>query len=195
MKTKSPRPHPPEANDSPYRVEVERIPVEVQGWPRSGGRQSSTADIELLARWMDSVFEIPGLRWRFGLDALLGLLPGFGDTATSIVSLYILHAAGRRGVSRLTMSRMAMNIGIDYVVGAIPFVGDVFDIYWKANQKNVELLRRESLAGPADARRMRVGDWLFFLGLAAILVTLLVGSVTIAWFVIGWLGSKLFSGG
>lgn len=174
---------------------IDRRSVEGEGEARFGRDDPSLAEVELLARWMDSVFRIPGLGLSFGLDALLGLIPGFGDTATSIVSLYILHTAGRCGVSRLTMTRMAMNIAIDYIVGAIPIAGDVFDVYWKANRMNVELLRRETLGGPTATTRMRIGDWLFFLGLAAILVALLVGSITIAWFVIAWLGSKIFSTG
>src|SRR4051812_18900365 len=73
-------------------------------------------DLEWLAYWMDSVFEIPGLGVRFGLDAIVGLIPAVGDTLTSLVSLYILSAARRYGVPRATMTRMAANIAIDYVV-------------------------------------------------------------------------------
>lgn len=150
-------------------------------------------EIELLAHWMDTVFQIPGLPVRFGFDALLGLLPGFGDTATSIVSLYILHAASRMGVSRVTMTRMAMNIALDYAVGAVPVLGDAFDVYWKANRKNVELIRRDLSAGLPGERRRRASDWLFLGGLALVLLTILVGSVTIAWAIIAWLGAHLFS--
>ncbi len=118
-------------------------------------------EIELLARWMDSVFEVPGLGIRFGLDAIVGLIPGVGDTLTSLASLYILNAARRYGVPRVTMARMAMNLGIDYIFGAVPLVGDAFDVYWKANLKNVELLRRHVHATRADERRARAGDWFF----------------------------------
>src|ERR1700741_1735283 len=101
---------------------------------------SESQDVEKLARWMDTVFEIPGIRFRFGLDALLGLLPGAGDFATSAVSIYILTAAQRHGVSRVTLARMGLNIMIDLVFGAVPFIGDFFDAYWKSNHRNVELL-------------------------------------------------------
>src|SRR5438477_12262867 len=88
----------------------------------------SELDLELLARVMDSLFEIPGTRVRFGFDAIIGLIPGLGDTITSFVSLYILKAASRAGVPRVTLVRMALNIAIDYIVGCVPVAGDVFDV-------------------------------------------------------------------
>jgi hypothetical protein len=140
-------------------------------------------ELDRLARWMDSVFEIPGLRIRFGWDALLGLLPGLGDTLTTLVSLYILGAARRYGVPRATMVRMAANIALDYLFGSLPLVGDVFDVYWKANQRNVALLRRHVEATPAERRRAQSGDWLFVAGLVVLLIALLVGCITIAWWI------------
>src|SRR5688572_3596156 len=118
-------------------------------------------DLERLARLMDNVFRIPGVGLRFGLDAILGLIPGAGDFATSLVSIYIFTAANRFGVPRITILRMALNIVIDLVVGAIPFVGDAFDLYWKSNQRNVELLRRHVDANPTAARKLRTADRLF----------------------------------
>lgn len=140
-------------------------------------------DLEFLARCMDSLFEIPGTRIRFGLDAIIGLIPGLGDTLSSFVSLYILKAASRAGVPRVTLIRMAGNIGIDYVVGMFPVAGDLFDVYWKANLKNVELLRRHIVVTPAEQRRARSGDWLFVAVLIVGLIALLVGCVTIAWWI------------
>ncbi|HEX7446755.1 MAG TPA: DUF4112 domain-containing protein, partial [Pirellulales bacterium] len=99
-------------------------------------------------------------------------------------SLYILGAARRYGVPRITLVRMAANIAVDYLLGAVPLVGDVFDVYWKANLRNVALLRRHLLATPAEERRARSGDWLFVAGLMALLVTLAVGAVTLGWLMI-----------
>ena len=141
-------------------------------------------DVEMLTRWMDSIFEIPGTPIRFGLDALIGLVPGLGDTITSFVSLYILQVASRRGVPRVVLVRMALNIAVDYLLGTVPLVGDAFDIYWKANLKNAELLRRHSLADAPTRRRARWGDWLFVGGLMAVLLALLVGCITIAWWLV-----------
>lgn len=154
---------------------------------RPGPDRDVDPELELLARWMDSVFEIPGLGIRFGLDALVGLIPGLGDLLTTLASLYILGAARRYGVPRITMVRMAANIAIDYVFGSFPVVGDVFDIYWKANLRNVALLRRHLLATPSEERRARSGDWLFVAGLMVLLITLLVGAVAIAWLIVAGL--------
>jgi hypothetical protein len=146
-------------------------------------RELPVADLklELLAALMDSAFEIPGTNIRFGLDAIIGLIPGLGDTLTSFVSLYILKAASQAGVPRITLLRMATNIGIDYIVGIVPVAGDLFDVYWKANLRNVELLRRHILVTPAEKRRARSGDWLFVTGLSVALIALLVGCGTIAY--------------
>lgn len=150
-------------------------------------------DVERLAHWLDAVFQIPGLRFRFGLDALIGLIPGFGDTLTSLASLYILSAAGRHGVPRITMARMALNIAIDYFLGAIPIVGDVFDVYWKANLKNAALLRRHLATTPLEQRRARRSDRVFVVAVILGLVALLAASVTFTVFALMWIGRLLFS--
>src|SRR6186997_239181 len=79
----------------------------------------STQDLEKLAHWLDTIFEIPGIRLRFGIDALLGLLPGVGDTASALASVYILQAASKYGVSRITIARMTLNIVVDLMLGAV----------------------------------------------------------------------------
>src|SRR5436190_4615248 len=120
-------------------------------------RANPEVEVELLARLMDSLFVIPGTQIRFGLDAIIGLIPGLGDTLTSFVSIYILKVASRCGVPRVTLVRMALNIAVDYVGGIVPLAGDAFDVYWKANLKNVELLKRHLLATPSAERRARSG--------------------------------------
>jgi hypothetical protein len=152
-------------------------------------------DLEQLARWMDSVFRIPGLGLRFGLDAILGLIPGAGDFATSLVSIYIFTAANRFGVSRITLVRMALNIVIDLVVGAIPFVGDAFDLYWKSNQRNVELLRRHVDANPTAARKLRTADRVFVAALAIVVLLLVVASTVMAFFLARWTVEQLSRSG
>ena len=149
-----------------------------------GALPKSTQDLERLAHWLDTVFEIPGIRLRFGIDALLGLLPGVGDTASALASVYILQAASKHGVPRVTLARMTLNIGIDLVVGAIPIVGDLFDVYWKANRKNVELLRRHIKANPKTERSIKRSDGLFVAGMIALIGVLLFASVTGAYFIL-----------
>jgi hypothetical protein len=136
--------------------------------------------LDQLSRWMDGVFRIPGLGWRFGLDAIIGLVPGVGDILTSLASFYILAAGVRYRVPKITLLRMGFNIGIDYVVGSVPFVGDLFDAAWKSNQKNIDLLRRRATVSKEDARQGRMSDWLFVGLIILLLVALLLGSAAVA---------------
>jgi hypothetical protein len=96
--------------------------------------------VRLLSRLLDEQFRIPGTTYRVGLDGLLGLLPGIGDAAGALLSTYIVYEAIRLGVPKTLLLRMVANIGIDTVGGAIPVVGDIFDVAWKANKKNAALL-------------------------------------------------------
>lgn len=96
-----------------------------------------------LGRVMDSAFRVPGTRWRIGADALIGLIPGVGDTASAAVSLWIVNEARRLDISSGTLLRMLWNVLVDAVVGSIPLLGDLFDAGYKANQKNVDLIERD----------------------------------------------------
>lgn len=135
--------------------------------------------LERLSWLMDDVFRIPVIGWRVGLDALLGLIPGVGDTATTVASLYILTSAVRYRVPKITLLRMGFNLGIDYALGSLPLVGDFFDAWWKSNQKNVELLRRRATVSASEAREGRISDWLF----VGLIIVLLVGLAAGAAFV------------
>lgn len=139
---------------------------------------------------MDDMFRVPVLGWRFGLDALLGLIPGLGDTSTSLVSFYILAAAVRYRVPKITMLRMGLNIGIDYVVGSLPLVGDLADAWWKSNRMNLELLRKRATVTAAEARSGRASDWLFVGGIIVGLVALALASTLISFYLLAkiWTG-------
>ena len=102
--------------------------------------------LEKLAHWLDSRFRIPGTNVRFGVDSILGLFPGVGDTATTIPAVYLILCAQRLGVPRRVLMRMSLNVVLDLVLGAIPVVGDAFDVGFKANRKNVDLVRRHASA-------------------------------------------------
>ena len=144
-------------------------------------KQHERADIERsldqLSRAMDGLFRIPGTGWRIGLDALVGLVPGVGDFATTAVSVYILAAGVRYRVPKATLLRMASNVAVDYLLGAVPIVGDLFDAAWKSNQMNVELLKQRASVSPEEAKRGRLSDWLFLGVIVLGLLTLLVASV------------------
>lgn len=105
--------------------------------------------LEQIARLLDARFVIPFTGIRFGLDGLLGLVPVVGDTAALVPSLYVIHRAHRLGVRRSVLARMLTNTLADYAVGTVPIVGDIFDVTFKANRKNVALLREE-LTGRGD---------------------------------------------
>lgn len=104
-------------------------------------RAQRIARLEALANLLDTAFIVPGTDIRFGLDALIGLIPGIGDAVTTIVSLYIVREARALGAPRYLIARMLANVAIDGVVGAVPFLGDAFDVMWRANRRNVGLLR------------------------------------------------------
>lgn len=97
--------------------------------------------LQSMADLMDSRFIIPGTNIRFGLDALLGLIPGVGDTVTLASTLYLLGASHSYGLPHHLKLKMVFNAFIDWLIGLIPFLGDIFDIGWKSNQKNVAIIR------------------------------------------------------
>lgn len=134
-----------------------------------------------LAFYLDDLFRIPGVGWRFGLDAVIGLVPNVGDTLTSFASFYILLAGVRYGVPKITLLRMAFNIGLDYLVGSIPFVGDAFDLVWKANKQNMDLIRTRATGKDVG----KTSDYIFVFGIILLLVLLLVGSILVSLFLIG----------
>ena len=110
--------------------------------PAAADVDLSLARLDALARIMDSAFQIPGTNIRMGVDALLGLLPGIGDAISASISSYLIWEAKQLGVSKLVLARMAGNVAIDTVIGAVPFAGDIFDVAYKANVKNIALLKK-----------------------------------------------------
>lgn len=121
------------------RAEIDRI---------AGDDVAALQRLDRLAHLMDERFRIPGTNRRMGLDGLIGLIPGIGDLATGAISLYVVLEAWRLGASRLVIARMLANIGVDAAVGSVPLAGDLFDIAWKANRRNVALLRRQLERAP-----------------------------------------------
>lgn len=97
--------------------------------------------LDQLADLMDNKLIIPGTNIRLGLDSIIGLIPGIGDTISLAVSGYIIHKARQTGVHPILLSRMTWNVFIDWLIGIVPFFGDIFDVGWKANRRNVDLLK------------------------------------------------------
>ena len=163
----------------------------IAGLPK---RQPSNVEIEEglenLSRYLDGLFRIPGTGWRFGLDALIGLIPNVGDTITSLASFYILVAGVRYGVPKITLLRMAFNIGLDYLVGTIPFIGDAFDFVWKANKQNMDLIRTRATGKDVAT----TSDYVFVFGIIGVLILVLIGSIVVSLYIIGAIFWELFTG-
>jgi hypothetical protein len=99
------------------------------------------ARVTRLARLMDTAIAIPGTKIRLGADAILGLAPGVGDLIAKIASAYILYEAHQMGVPKHKLARMGGNVLVDLVFGSVPVAGDVFDVFWRANMRNIKILR------------------------------------------------------
>ena len=105
-------------------------------------RATAVNELEKLAQILDSHWRIPGTSIRFGVDAVVGLLPGLGDAASGLVSAYIVMKAREHGAGKALIVRMFGNVILDTVVGSVPILGSIFDVYFKANNRNIGLLRR-----------------------------------------------------
>ena len=146
---------------------------------------ASNEHLDYIAALLDDMFRIPGTQIRFGLDALIGWIPGIGDALAGMASFLIVFAAWRRGVQAITLVRMIANVLLETVLGAIPVAGDVFHVVWKANRRNYKLLIREREQPGVYARK----DWLF---LALILFTALA-AVAIPIAILIWILRPLLS--
>ena len=138
-------------------------------------------NLDTLRRWaalLDDAFRVPGTGIRFGLDPILGLIPGIGDLATPVLSVLLLVHGARVRVPKVVLARMVINAVVDFAVGAIPVVGDLFDFGWKSNVWNLALLERHARPGVPPTR----GDWIFVIVCVSIVVlAALVPLIVIAW--------------
>lgn len=141
--------------------------------------RNRTRDVERLARVLDDLVQIPGTRIRVGLDALLGLLPAGGDLIGGALSAWIIVAAVRLGAPPAVVARMGANVLLDTVVGAVPVLGDLFDVAWRANRRNVDLLGRYIDAPGPIHRSSR--------GVVAVVLIVLLAALIGAAFVTVWL--------
>jgi hypothetical protein len=145
-------------------------------------------ELEVLSQLMDNQFRVPVLDWRFGFNAIIDLIPEFGDIATTLVALYILVSAVRYRVPKITLLRMGMNVGIYFLGGMVPFFGYLFDVWWKPNVRNLNLLRRRATVSADEAKRGRKSDWLFVALIVGTIVALFFGSIILTisfwWYVV-----------
>lgn len=134
-------------------------------------RDTTLRSLEII---LDEAFRIPGTSFRFGIDGIIGLVPGLGDVVAGLLSLVIPVAAWMRGVPYVTLVRMGLNLGIGVLVGSIPILGDVFDVAWKANRRNYRLLQLHLREPRRHTWRDRAFLLLLFMALAAIFALPLV---------------------
>ena len=164
--------------------EIEIDEVLPKGAPASARNDPLSA---FLARLMDEQFAIPGTNIRFGLDPLLGLLPGMGDTASSLVSALLLLKSARAGVPRVILARMALNILINAAVGAIPGLGDAFSFWFKSNSKNYALHQQHAGTARSPALRDRLFVAAILGGLAVLVILLALATFGLALKTVHWL--------
>jgi len=142
------------------------------------------ASLEPLFKWlaliMDDFLRVPGTKFRIGLDPLIGLVPGLGDTASAIVSALALIQAARRGIPKILLARMAVNILVNELVGIIPGLGDAFSFWFKSNARNYRLLQQHM----GEPSRSRKSDWIFVGAILGVLFLVVCGGLLVSIFVL-----------
>jgi len=166
----------------PQEVEWEVLPPE---------EKQQRQELEPLFKWlalvMDNFLRVPGTKFRFGLDPIMGLLPGIGDTGSMIISAMALIVAARRGLPKILLARMSLNILINEAIGIIPIIGDAFSFWFKSNARNYELLKRHTAA----PRRSNRSDWIFVGLVLFALFLILVASLAVSFWLLHEI-AKLF---
>jgi len=141
-------------------------------------------NLDFLSHVLDDWFRVPGTSIRFGLDGIIGLVPGLGDILGGLASTILVVAAWVRGVPYITLLRMVVNIGIEVLLGTIPLLGDAFDIAWKANRRNYALIVRHL----EQTRRQTWRDWVFLLIIGATLAIIFLAPIFLILWFLEWLG-------
>ena len=142
------------------------------------GQEQRLELLRRVARMLDSALPVPGTSFRFGLDPILGLIPGVGDLVSPLFTLGMLFQARGLGVPRVVQLRMIFNVAIDVLTGFVPLIGDLFDFAWKANNRNMALLERHAY----EEHKPSAADWAF----VAVCVALLVVIAAVPFLLLGW---------
>lgn len=159
----------------------------IQNSPANTPNNSHVASLRRLRRishLLDNAIAIPGTKYRIGLDPILGLIPGGGDLIGSVFAGYVVFKSAQMGVPQETLVKMAANIVFDTVAGTVPVAGDLLDVAWKANVKNIELLDAH-LGSPEPAGKK--ADWLFVAALLLGLMLIVGGVIFLSVMLFGWL--------
>lgn len=146
--------------------------------------------LRTLARLFDQAFGIPGTRWRFGIDALFGLVPGLGDVAGAVVAVYALQVARSLRAPAVIQLNMLGNVALDALIGTVPLIGDLFDFAFKAQTRNLALLEEWINSPHETQRRSRRGMILLPLTILLVFITLTVTGIWVLYLVVRWLATS-----
>lgn len=149
--------------------------------------QAELEIIRMFATVMDEAVTVPGTKLKFGLDAILGLLPGIGDLGSAAISAYLLRAASRLGVPMVVQLRMLLNIFIDTMLGLVPIVGDYLDILFKSNVRNANLI----LHAVENRKTAARSSWFTLIGVFTLFILITVGGFVGTIFVVKWIWNAL----
>ena len=166
----------------------------IQNSPTNTSNKSQVASLRRLRKishLLDNAIPIPGTKYRIGLDPILGLIPGGGDLIGSVFAGYVVFKSAQMGVPQETLVKMAANIVFDTVAGTVPVAGDLFDVAWKANVKNIELLDAH-LGSPEPVGKK--ANWLFVVALLLGLMLIVGGVIFLSVMFFGWVFKTLTGG-
>ena len=155
---------------------------------KSGRKIFDDENLDLLSHLLDDFIRVPGTPIRFGLDGIVGVIPGIGDLIGGIASCIIIVAAWVRGVSYGTVLRMVANVGIEVVFGSVPILGDMFDIAWRANRRNYALLTGSIY----EPRKYTIQSWLFLAALCIVLAALVLLPILLVTWLMTYITRSLF---
>jgi hypothetical protein len=158
---------------------------EVIGHSRREQFASAERRIGRVTKVLDELISVPGTSTKVGLDPVIGLIPIVGDAVAALVGGWVILEASRFGVPRVVLARMVLNLTVDLAIGAIPLLGDLYDVVFHSNSRNLELFRRHALDPAASTR----GEQALFIGLALLIVGIVWLVVTALGAFFGWLGS------
>lgn len=161
----------------------------------SSTRIATLKKLKTLSHFLDNAITIPGTKYKFGLDPIIGLFPAVGDYITLLISAYIIYEGAKLGAKQETLIKMTMNILIDSLVGTVPVAGDVFDLAWKANQQNIELLEQElpPTETGEQTNASSTTNWLPILSILGSIVVLITISSTLVLLLIRFILTTLFN--
>ena len=159
----------------------------VNSHPTVADQHTRLTHLRQLAHFLDAAVRIPGTNIRFGLDGLLGLVPGVGDVTTGLASVFVILSAARMGVPAPVLARMVANVAIDTAIGVIPLLGDIFDVGWKSNLRNVALAEKYMMAPEHERRRTERVNRLQVIGIIVLLLMVVILGIIGAVALVRWL--------